>query len=113
MIRGSVMRKKLYLSLAIVGTILPYYFLVSFLFQYGWDIHRIWDQLFLSELGAFFVMDVLISSIVLLVFVFAEGRRVGMRNLWIYIVANLVVGVSLAFPLFLYSRENYVRIANA
>ena len=107
------MRKNLYFSLAIAGTILPYYFLVSFLIQYGWDIHQIWDQLFLSELGAFFVMDVLISSIVLWVFIFTEGRRLGMRNLWVYILANLVVGVSLALPLFLYSRENYVRIANA
>ena len=107
------MRKKFYLSLAIAGTILPYYFLVSFLIGYGLNIDRIWNQLFLSELGAFFVMDVLISSIVLWVFVLAEGRRLGMRNLWIYIVANLFVGVSLAFPLFLYSRENYVRIANS
>jgi hypothetical protein len=105
------MRKNLYLSMAIVGTILPYYFLVSCLMQYGWDIHRIWDQLFLSELGAFFVMDVFISSIVLWVFIFAEGRRLGMRNLWVYIFANLVVGVLQAFPLYL-SRENYVRISN-
>ena len=45
------MQIKYYLSLAIVGTILPYYFLVSFLIQYGWDGNRIWDQLFLSELG--------------------------------------------------------------
>ena len=107
------MRKNLYLSLAIVGTILPYYFLVSFLIQFGWDVRRIWDQLFLSDLGAFFVMDVLISSVVLWIFIFAEGRRLGMKNLWVYIAANLIVGVSLAFPLFLYSRENYVRIANA
>ena len=107
------MQKKIYLSFAIVGTILPYYFLVSFMIQYGWDVYGIWDELLLSELGAFFVMDVFISSIVLWVFVFAEGRRLGMRNLWVYIVANLVVGVSLASPLFLYSQENYVRIANA
>ena len=75
------MQKKFYLSLAIVGTILPYYFLVSFVIQYGWDIHRIWDQLFLSEFGAFIVMDVFISSIVLWVFIFAEGRRLGYEKL--------------------------------
>ena len=102
------MRKKLYLFLAIVGTILPYYFLVSFLIRYGFEINQIWEQLLLSELGAFFVMDVFISSIVLWVFIFAEGRRLGMRNLWVYVVANLIVGVSLAFPLFLYSREKHV-----
>jgi hypothetical protein len=67
----------------------------------------------LSELGAFLGMDVLISSIVLWVFIFAEGLRLGMKNLWIYILANLVVGVSLAFPLFLYFREDCVHIAKA
>jgi hypothetical protein len=28
-----------------------------------------------------------------------------MRNLWVYVVANLLVGVSLALPLFLFARE--------
>jgi len=37
--------------------------------------------------------------------VLGEGRRAGVRHLWAPIAANLVVGVSLGLPLFLYLRE--------
>ena len=50
-------------------------------------------------------MDVIASSLALWLFVFSEGRRLGMKHLWLYIVCNLTVGVSLALPLFLYFRE--------
>ena len=45
------------------------------------------------------------SSVVLWVFVIREGRRLGLRHLWIPIAGNLTVGVSLGLPLFLYMRE--------
>jgi hypothetical protein len=48
-----------------------------------------------------------VSSVVLWVFVFTEGRRLGMKNLWAPIAGNLAVGVSLGLPLFLYMREEH------
>jgi hypothetical protein len=42
---------------------------------------------------------------VLWVFVFLEGRRLAIARLWGPIAANLLVGVSLGLPLFLYMRE--------
>lgn len=50
-------------------------------------------------------MDVIVSSVVLWVLVYTEGRRSGMKHLWAPVVANLAVGVSLGLPLFLYMRE--------
>jgi len=50
-------------------------------------------------------MDVIVSSVVLWVLLFVEGRRAGVRHLWAPIAANLAVGVSLGLPLFLYLRE--------
>lgn len=100
------MRKQLFLLGALVGTVLPYYYFVQFLLAHGLDIPLFVAQLFASPVSAFFVMDVLVSSLVLWLFVFAEGRRLGMRHLWVYVVANLMVGVSLALPLFLYFRED-------
>lgn len=47
----------------------------------------------------------MVSSLVLWLFVFAEGLRIRMTKLWIYVVCNLAVGVSLALPLFLFFRE--------
>jgi hypothetical protein len=48
---------------------------------------------------------VIITSVVLWVFVFVEGRQSGIKHLWVPVAANLAVGVSLGLPLFLYLRE--------
>jgi hypothetical protein len=63
------------------------------------------QQLFANRIGGFFGLDVLASAIVLFRFVNYDGKRLGMRRLWAPIVATLLVGVSLGFPLFLYLRE--------
>ncbi|WP_272942324.1 DUF2834 domain-containing protein [Paenibacillus elgii] len=34
-----------------------------------------------------------------------EGKKLGMKRLWVYVIASLTVGVSLALPLFLFMRE--------
>ena len=100
------MRKQLYLIGAILGTLLPYYYFIQFLWTYGLNLHQLVSQLFANDISAFFGMDVIVSSLVLWVFIFAEGRRLGMKHLWVYVAANLAVGVSLALPLFLYVRES-------
>ena len=102
----------LYLIAAILGTILPLSQLVPFLALHGMDVRLLFEQLFQNHSGAFFGMDVIVSSFVLWLFVFSEGRRRGMKNLWLYVVCNLVVGVSLALPLFLFFRELGLRDKN-
>lgn len=99
--------RPLYLAGAVLGTVLPYAYFVPFLLENGIDISLFVQQLFASHIAAFFGVDVIVSSLVLWVFVFTEGRRRGMRYLWVYVVCNLLVGVSLALalPLFLYVRE--------
>jgi hypothetical protein len=62
-------------------------------------------QLFQTNVSAFFGVDVIISGLVLLAFIFWEGRRQGMRRLWVYALSTLLVGVSLGLPLFLFFRE--------
>ncbi|HEU5154157.1 MAG TPA: DUF2834 domain-containing protein [Gemmatimonadales bacterium] len=104
--------KNLYLGLSVLGTVLPYSQFIPFIREYGWDARLFVEQLFATRIGGFFGMDVIVSSLVLWVFVFAEGRRLGIRHLWAPIAANLVVGVSLGLPLFLYLREQRRQIAN-
>jgi uncharacterized protein DUF2834 len=48
---------------------------------------------------------VIVSSLVLWVFVYVDGRRYRVKTPWAPILANLAVGVSLGLPLFLYLRE--------
>jgi len=95
----------LYLVLAILGTLLPLSQLLPFLMTHGFDMPLLFRQLFQNHIAAFFGLDVIVSSVVLWVFVLTEGPRRGMKNLWLYIVCNLTVGVSMALPLFLFFRE--------
>ncbi len=100
--------KWLYLIAAILGTILPLSQFIPFLMAYGLDMPLFFQQLFQNHVSGFFGMDVIVSSLVLWLFVFSEGRRRGMNNLWLYVVCNLAVGVSLALPLFLFFRERKI-----
>jgi hypothetical protein len=97
--------KNIYLALAVIGTVLPYSQFIPFLRENGLDARLFVEQLFATRIGGFFGMDVIVSSVVLWVFVRAEGRRLGMRHLWAPLVAILTVGVSLGLPLFLYLRQ--------
>jgi hypothetical protein len=97
--------KNIYLALAVIGTVLPYSQFIPFLRENGLDARLFVEQLFATRIGGFFGMDVIVSSVVLWVFVRAEGRRLGMRHLWAQLVAILTVGVSLGLPLFLYLRQ--------
>ncbi len=96
----------LYLIAAILGTILPLSQFFLFLATYGFDMPSFFRQLFQNHVSASFGMDVIASSLALWLFVFSEGRRRGMKNLWLYVVCNLAIGVSLALPLFLFFREH-------
>jgi hypothetical protein len=94
-----------YLALCVVGALLPYSQFVPWYLQHGLDLSLFFHQLFANRIGAFFGLDVIVASPVLWVFVFSEGRRIGMRYLWLPVLASLVVGVSLGLPLFLYMRQ--------
>ena len=63
------------------------------------------QDLFANRISAFFGLDVVVSAIVLISFIQSEGKRLGMRLLWLPIVSVFLVGVSLGLPLFLYLRQ--------
>jgi Protein of unknown function DUF2834 len=95
----------LFLGAAVLGTVLPLRFLVPFLVTNGLDLPLFFQQLFQNNVSAFFGVDVIVSSVALWLFIFSEGRRRKMPALWVYVICNLLVGVSLALPLFLFFRE--------
>ena len=101
--------RKLYLILAVLGFVLPYYFFVSFLIENGLDLGLLLNQLFANDISTFFAVDLIITAIVFLAFAIREAGKYQMRNGWLYIVATLAVGPSFAFPLFLYFREERIQ----
>ena len=101
-----------YLILCILGTILPYSQFVPFLLEHGLNLQLFFEQLFVNRISSFFAMDLIVSSLVLWIFVFWEGSRLGMKNLWVYIASNLLVGVSLGLPVFLLMRQRKLEESN-
>lgn len=97
-----------YLSLAVLGTVLPYSQFLPWLAQHGPNVRLLFMQLFLGHVSAFFGLDAIVSAVVLFVFIFHERTRRNIGMLWLPVAATCVVGVSCGFPLFLYLRERQV-----
>ena len=95
----------LYLILALIGFVLPYYFFVGFLAANGLNLSLLIEQLFGTPISTFFAVDLLITAMAFWVFLYQEARRLQIRRWGVYVVATLLVGPSFALPLFLYFRE--------
>ncbi|MGG6294526.1 DUF2834 domain-containing protein [Leptolyngbya sp. AN02str] len=104
------MVQAVYLILCVVGAALPYSQFIPFLVEHGANLSLFLQYLFANRISSFFGWDVVISAMALLVFAAIEGRRLQMRNLWIYGVATLLVGVSFGLPLFLWMRERQLAL---
>jgi hypothetical protein len=98
--------KNLYLGLCLPGFLLPYWQFVPWLSAHGLDLGLFVRELFANRISAFFGMDVLASAVALIVFMRIESRRTVVRYRWLPILALVLVGVSLALPLYLYLRES-------
>lgn len=97
--------KSFYLILCVLGTVLPWWhFMHFFLDVGGFDLAALVGAAAANPVAAGFSIDVVISSIVFCTFMIGDGRRRGMTNLWGYVAANVLVGLSLALPLYLYHR---------
>lgn len=97
--------RTIYLVLSFMGFALPYSQFVPWAMVHGLDVPLFFRELFSTHIGGFFGMDVIVSAIVLVLFVFIEGRRLGMQKLWVPVLGTLLVGVSFGLPLFLYMRH--------
>ena len=102
------MKKNFYLFLTFLGVLLPYYFIFKY---YGANsasstLPSIL-QLFKTDMSAAINMDLLVSVCAAWTFMFFEGRRIKMKNWWLFLPATLI-GLSFALPLFFYFREKHL-----
>ncbi|WP_313272796.1 DUF2834 domain-containing protein [Stenotrophomonas sp.] len=96
-----------YLLLCIAGTALPLAQFVPWLSANGLNVPLLVQQATSSNIAAFAWADVLISALATIVFICAEGRRLGMR-LFLVPLSSIIIGPSLALPLFLLLREQHL-----
>jgi uncharacterized protein DUF2834 len=100
-----MMKKNVYLILAIVGLVVPYYYFVSFLAVNGLDSRVFFKELFGTKISSFFAVDLIISCVVFVRYLRQEAVRYQIGKWWLYLMAVLFFGLSFALPLFLYVRE--------
>jgi len=73
---------------------------------------QFWREAVATPASTFITVDVLVLAAALFVWMFGEGRRLGIGAgwLWGYFLASLLVAISFALPLFLAHRHRRVRL---
>ena len=97
--------KRVFLILAIVGAILPYIFFGQYIVGNGLDLSGFVSSLFANPPATGFTVDLLITSFVFWIMMFYERKQGRGPNPLIFIILNLFIGLSCAFPAYLYARS--------
>lgn len=95
--------ERIYLVLAAIGTIVPWAFFLWYFAVKGFAIGPFIGALFDNAASGGFTADLVVSSVVFWIFIVRDSGFA--PRVWLSIAANILVGLSLAFPLYLYLRE--------
>ena len=93
--------RRVYLSLAILGAVVPYVFFFAHFRAEGLGLGSFVSALFVNGAAGGFASDILISSIVFWIWLVRSKAK----RPWLYVLLNLSIGLSCAFPAYLYVRE--------
>ncbi|MBI3159800.1 MAG: DUF2834 domain-containing protein [Chloroflexi bacterium] len=98
--------KRLYLILAVIGAILPYFYFAQFFASDGVNLPAFLAAAVANPVASGFTADLLVSSPVFWILMAAEKRRnPGAPGPALFVALNLLVGLSCALPAWLYARE--------
>jgi len=102
--------KHVYLILAILGILIPYWAYFPYFMEYGFDLVDFIKQAYANPINAFLSWDLVVAAFVVLTFIIAEGKKLGMKYFWVTILCMIFIGTAFGFPLFMYLRENKLEI---
>ena len=99
-------KRNVYFVLAILGLVLPYSLFLPWLLEHGLDFQLFFSELFVNDVAGTGGLDIFAVTLAIVVFIVFESKKLGMKHMYVYILATLVaVGFGLA--LFLCNRERY------
>ena len=99
-------KKNVYFVLAILGLLLPYSLFLPWLLEHGLDIQLFFSQFLANDVASTTALDFMMVSIAVIIFIIFESKKLGIKNMYLFILATLVaVGFGLA--LFLCMRERH------
>ena len=103
--------KALYLALAIVGAAIPYAFFMQHFSNEGVSLPGFVAALFANAAAGGFTADLLVTSVVFWIFMVHQRKRGKGPHPILFIILNLSIGLSCAFPAYLYARERRETVA--
>jgi hypothetical protein len=100
------MIKYVYALLAIIGFLLPNYFLLHILQdQGGFNLQNFLQEISLNNSMKLVNADLSVTALTGLMLMVIEGRRLHVKYWWFGIIGTILVGMSFGLPLFLLLRE--------
>ena len=97
--------KKIYLSLSIVGAIVPYLFFFQFIQAEGLNIPAFISALFVNGAAGGFSADLLLTSFIFWLFMFQQIKESNGPKPYLFIALNVTIGLCCALPAYLFARE--------
>lgn len=100
-----------YGAFALAGVVVPWYYNILYMRETGQLLTpQMWIAGgFVNSLTASITTDFLIGTLPVLVWMIVEGRRLGMRNLWFFVVTTFLIAFAFSCPFFLLMREVRLR----
>ena len=106
---NSRQRQVVYLVLAVIGLVGCWYFNIQW---FGGDGARgmgdFVEAVFDNSASSSISWDLSFGGLAAAVFLVVEGKRVGMRHVWWYLIPFFLVAFAFTFPLFLAMRERHL-----
>lgn len=91
----------------IAGILIPYWFALPFFLTHGSNFSLFVEEAFQSDISRFFAADLIVASVIFLVWSLLDAKKRKISGWWIVLLSNLVVGLSLALPLYLLKRLDH------
>jgi|SRR5215831_4880930 len=88
----------------IAGIVIPYWFALPFFLIHGPNLGLFVEEIFATRISSFFAADLIVASVIFLVWSRRDARDQKIAGWWVVLLSNLVVGLSLALPLYLLKR---------
>ena len=104
--------RALYLAVAVLGTAITWVQNVQFMSAQGFDLAGFVAAAGANPAAASLSTDLLFVYVACMALIVVEGRRLGMRHLWLYALASTVIALSAGLGLFLFARHGRVGAAS-
>jgi len=107
---GTPKMVRFYFVLCILGFVLPYAALISWLVeQESLNLSALWSSVVGNRLSLMAWLDVIIAAIATAAFIRHEGKRLGLPTVLPALLGTYLVGPSFGLPLFLWMRQKRLK----